>query len=92
MRRLDRCFSSSPSATVKPACAGAPGDYLKTRRALLRSVEKQAHMSERLDSVKSAVSEGELEIAASLLLTSSPANRTRSAGGNTESLGERETY
>ncbi len=49
-------------------------------------------MSERMDSVKSAVSEGEMEIAASLLLTSSPANRTRSAGGNTESLGERETY
>ncbi|CAL8471705.1 g11247 [Coccomyxa elongata] len=77
---------------TKVELAETQGDYLKTRRALLRSVEKQAHMSERMDSVKSAVSEGELEIAASLLLTSSPANRTRSAGGNTESLGERETY
>ena len=77
---------------MRAACAAATGDYLKTRRALLRSVEKQAYMSERLDSVKSAVSEGELQVAASLLLTSSPANRTRSAGGNTESLGERETY
>ncbi|BDA47090.1 probable Laminin-like protein epi-1 at N-terminal half [Coccomyxa sp. Obi] len=77
---------------TKVELAETQGDYLKTRRALLRSVEKQALMSERLDSVKSAMSEGDLENAASLLLTSSPAGRTRSAGGNTESLGEREAY
>ncbi len=68
------------------------GDYLKTRRALLRSVEKQAHMADRLDSLKSAVTEGDLANATSLLLTSSPIGKGRSNNGNTESLGERETY
>lgn len=44
------------------------GDYLKTRRALLRSVEKQATQAERLDGLRSAVDQGNLADAASLLL------------------------
>ena len=43
------------------------GDYLKTRRALLRSVEKQAMQAERLDGLRSAVDSGNLADAASLL-------------------------
>lgn len=75
----------------KPGWAAMAGDYLKTRRALLRSVEKQAHMAERLDCLKSAVNEGDLANASSLL-TSSPSGKGRSSSGNTESLGERDAY
>lgn len=32
--------------------ATAPGDYVKTKRALIRAVEKQADMSERMDLLK----------------------------------------
>ncbi len=38
--------------------ARGAGDYLKTRRALIRSVEKQAAMAERLDALKTAIFEG----------------------------------
>ena len=52
-----------------PACVSVrAGDYLKTRRALLRSVEKQATQAERLDGLKSAVYAGNLADAASLLM------------------------
>ncbi|KAK9918082.1 hypothetical protein WJX75_001065 [Coccomyxa subellipsoidea] len=76
---------------AKVELAETQGDYLKTRRALLRSVEKQAHMAERLDCLKSAVNEGDLANASSLL-TSSPSGKGRSSSGNTESLGERDAY
>lgn len=91
-RPVLRINSTSFHACSEEACCAGAGDYLKTRRALLRSVEKQAHMADRLDSLKSAVSEGNLANATSLLLTSSPVSKDRSSGGNLESLDERDAY
>ena len=47
------------------------GDYLKTKRALLRAVEKQALMAEKLDNLKTAV--GDNDIAGASALMASPA-------------------
>lgn len=47
-----------------PSCAG---DYLKTKRALLRSAERQALMAERLDNLKTAVHDNDLAGASTLL-------------------------
>ena len=33
-------------------CIAATGDYLRTRRALIRAVEKQANMTEKMDVLK----------------------------------------
>lgn len=43
---------------AKVEAAEVQGDYLKTRRALIRAVEKQAAMAERLDALKTAIFEG----------------------------------
>ena len=50
-----------------PIWACHAGDYLKTKRALLRAVEKQAQMAERLDNLKTAVGDKDLAGASSLL-------------------------
>ena len=34
------------------------GDYLKTKRAMIRAVEKQALLSEKIDLLKNALAEG----------------------------------
>ena len=34
------------------------GDYLKTKRAMIRAVEKQALLSEKIDLLKEALAEG----------------------------------
>jgi hypothetical protein len=65
------------------------GDYLKTKRALLRAAEKQANMAERLDSLKAAVFQGDLNNATSLLMAG---GTYRTHGGNLESLDERQAY
>ena len=37
----------------------AAGDYLKMRRALIRAVEKQAALADRLDSLRTAFGDGD---------------------------------
>ena len=41
---------SNNSLTPPPSCG--TGDYVKTKRALIRAVEKQAEMSEKMDLLK----------------------------------------
>lgn len=38
--------------TIQSDCACPAGDYVKTKRALIRAVEKQAEMSEKMDLLK----------------------------------------
>lgn len=66
------------------------GEYLKAKRALLRSVEKQAAMAEKLDSLKSAVADGNLAGAEQLLVL--PVEKPKGLGGDIESLGERDIF
>ncbi len=65
------------------------GDYLKMRRALIRAVEKQASVTDKLDSIKYAVTEGEFQRIKGIMEESKPANEH---GGDIESLGERNLY
>ena len=57
-RGLVRAAADAQSATL--LVRAAAGDYLKTRRALIRAVEKQAAMAERMDALKTAIFEGAL--------------------------------
>ena len=69
------------------------GDYLKTKRALLRAVEKQAHMAERLDNLKTAVGDKDLAGASSLLASpAKPGNPARPPAGVLTSLGEHDGF
>ena len=76
-----------------PIRACYAGDYLKTKRALLRAVEKQAHMAERLDNLRTAVSDKDLAGASSLLASpAKPGNPTRPPAGVLTSLGEHDGF
>jgi hypothetical protein len=59
------------------------------RRALIRAVEKQASVTDKLDSIKYAVTEGEFDRIKSLMEDSKSPNEH---GGDIESLGERNLY
>ena len=50
--KISHFFSLSHASVVhsRPYCAA--GDYVKTKRALIRAVEKQAEMSEKMDLLK----------------------------------------
>ncbi|KAK9825855.1 hypothetical protein WJX81_004552 [Elliptochloris bilobata] len=83
---------------AKVEAAEVQGDYLKTKRALIRAVEKQAAMAERLDALKTAIFEGSLKDATSLLMSAgferpgAARGGAKSTGGTIESLDEREKY
>ena len=59
------------------------------RRALIRAVEKQAALAEKLDSVQSAFGEGDMASVGDLI--KGPIS-PRNIGGDIESLGERRLY
>ncbi len=63
---------------------------MKAKRALLRSVEKQAGMAEKLESLKSAVADGNLAGAEELLTVA--VEKQKGLGGDIESLGERDLF
>ena len=73
---------------AKIEAAEAQGEYLKTRRALLRSIEKQAGMASKIDELRDAFREGNTAGMTGLL----DAVSRRSLGGDVESLGEREIF
>ena len=66
------------------------GDYLKMRRALIRAVEKQAAVTDRLESIKYAI--GEDDITAVKSLVQENLKQIKQVGGDIESLGERELF
>eukprot|EP00884_Botryococcus_braunii_P019512 jgi/Botrbrau1/6244/Bobra.0109s0038.1 len=75
---------------TKIELAETQGEYLKAKRALLRSVEKQAAMAEKLDSLQYAVADGNLAGAEQLLVL--PMEKPKGLGGDIESLGERDLF
>ena len=78
---------------AKIEAAEAQGEYLKMRRALLRSIEKQAGMASKIDEMRDAFKEGNTE-GITGLLDAVQENRSRgdSFGGDIESLGERRNF
>ena len=60
------------------------------RRALIRAVEKQAAITDRLESIKYAV--GENDLAAVKKLVQENLKQIKGLGGDIESLGERDLF
>ena len=60
------------------------------RRALIRAVEKQAAVTDRLESIKYAV--GESDLNAARLLVQENLKQVKGLGGDIESLGERDLF
>lgn len=66
------------------------GDYLKMRRALIRAVEKQAAVTDRLESIKYAIGENDMKTVKELVQQNP--ERLKGIGGDIESLGERDHF
>lgn len=75
---------------AKIEAAEAQGEYLKTRRALLRSIEKQSVMAAKIEEMRDAFRDGKTDGISDLLEAAS--KRRESYGGDIESLGEREFF
>lgn len=77
---------------AKVDAAEAQGEYLKMRRALLRSIEKQAGMASKIDEMRDAFRNGNTEGITGLLDAAKQARPQASFSGDIESLGERQVF
>ena len=75
---------------AKIDAAEAQGEYLKTRRALLRSIERQAGMASKIEEMRDAFKDGNTAGVTGLLNTAH--TKRESFGGDIESLGERDKF
>lgn len=76
---------------TKIEAAESQGEYLKTRRALLRSIEKQAGMASKIEEMRDAFRDGNTA-GVTGLLDAAGKQRLASYSGDIESLGERSLF